>query len=762
MDRRPGAASIGGNPSRFPAPFLLPSALTAPAVVRFAAWMVFLMAAPLLLRAEAPPAPAPIGQLVQIESTINSETFTRISRTALNLKQRGEQMGTQPVLILQIQDGISRYGDVRELAKFLSSDIPQVRTIAWIPKDLRGINGMLALACHEIVMAPTAGFGDLGRGAPVDPDMQAFILGLVGQRRNPLLSDPLVLGMIDRQKEVLWVRIKTGEGEKATHESKLVLTPEFEQLMQAKAVIEDRRTLKAAGSDGMFLGATCRDLNILTANVFEDERQMLAHYRLGSDTLKEQFTAGNDLKVAMIRIHGVIDTMYEEYLHRQIQRQISGGVNMLIFEVDSPGGMLEPCVRLAGIFADCADDKVRTIAYIPRQAISGGAIVSFGCDEIYLHSDALIGDAQPIEVRPGEAFNKVPEKIVSKLAQDMRIIAERKKRSVALLQAMVDKDLEVFRAVNRRDGRVQFMSELEISQNPDEWEKGALVPESKAGMILTVTGQRAHDLGLAEEPVNSFEDLKQRLHIPIETKLVPLAPKFVDKLVFFLNTPFITGLLLFLGIVCIYMEMHIPSGLFAIGGVLCFALFFWSRFLGGTAGWLEVILFLIGISCLALEIFVLPGFGVFGVSGGLLVVASLILAGQTFFVPITSQDYTELSRSLNTLMLSGVVFAVVAFSLSQFLPRSRLWDHMVLTPPGAKPSRAADEPRLSPEALGQKIEHALLGARGESVSVLRPAGKARFGENFVDVVSDGGFIDQGTPIEVVAVDGMRIVVRRLA
>jgi len=703
----------------------------------------------------------PIGQLIPLEATMNAETLSRVSRVAFDLRECAEKEGRQAILILQIQEGVSRYGDVRDIAKFLSTDIPQVRTIAWIPRDLRGMNGIVALACHEIVMGPSAGFGDIGRGSEVDPDAKAFAIGLVRQRRNPLLSEAMVQGMVDREQEVMWVRIRSGEGDNATFETRVVNGDEFKKLSDEKAIIEDRRTLKAASSDGLFLGTTCRELNVLTSNVFDTDRQMLTHYRLSLETLKEQFTAGEDVRVSMIRIQGVIDTMYEEYLHRQIERQISNGTNMLIFEVDSPGGMLEPCVRLAEIFASCSDRKVRTVVYVPRQAISGGAIVSFGCDEIYMHSDALIGDAQPIEVRPGEAFNRVSEKIVSKVAQDMKVIAERKNRSVALLQAMVDKDLEVYKCTKKSDGTVAYLSGLEFAEKSDEWEKGPLVPESKAGMILTVTGQRAHELKLAEKPVKDFEELKLRLQIPAQKKLVPLAPMFVDRLVFLLNTPFITGMLLFLGIVCIYMEMHIPTGLFAITGVLCFALFFWSRFLGGTAGWLEVVLFLIGISCLALEVFVLPGFGVFGVSGGLLVIISLILAGQTFWVPVTSQDYTALSRSISSLLIAGVVFGVVAFSIGKFLPRSRLWDHMVLVPPGGKPLRAADEPILVRDEGGRKTDHKRIGTQGETLSILRPAGKARFGEEYLDVVSEGPFIDPGTRVEVVRVEGMRIVVRKV-
>ncbi|MCA9094771.1 MAG: NfeD family protein, partial [Planctomycetaceae bacterium] len=94
-------------------------------------------------------------------------------------------------------------------------------------------------------------------------------------------------------------------------------------------------------------------------------------------------------------------------------------------------------------------------------------------------------------------------------------------------------------------------------------------------------------------------------------------------------------------------------------------------------------------------------------------------------------------------------------------PRSRLWDHMVLVPPGGKPLRAADEPILVPDEGGRKTDHKRIGTQGETLSILRPAGKARFGEEYLDVVSEGPFIDPGTRVEVVRVEGMRIVVRKV-
>ena len=128
-----------------------------------------------------------------------------------------------------------------------------------------------------------------------------------------------------------------------------------------------------------------------------------------------------------------------------------------------------------------------------------------------------------------------------------------------------------------------------------------------------------------------------------------------------LKSPGATFLLFMVGLICVYLEVYTMTGFFGIGAALCFAVFFWSRFLGGTAGWLEVVLFIFGVGLIALEIFVIPGFGIFGITGGLAVVFSIILASQTFVIPTTGEQLTQLSKTMGT--LSGSIVAVVCLAL---------------------------------------------------------------------------------------------------
>ena len=120
---------------------------------------------------------------------------------------------------------------------------------------------------------------------------------------------------------------------------------------------------------------------------------------------------------------------------------------------------------------------------------------------------------------------------------------------------------------------------------------------------------------------------------------------WVDTLVDTLNETWIKGLLLFLGFFLLMLEIKLPGiGLPAILSALCFLLYFWSSYLGGTADQLEIMLFVLGIICLGLELFVFPGFGVFGMSGVFLILISVVMASHTFTLPTREYEYRQLAR----------------------------------------------------------------------------------------------------------------------
>jgi membrane-bound serine protease (ClpP class) len=718
------------------------------------------------------PAEQPLGKYITVTSPVDDLVFGHVKNAVLNLESQAQQQHRRAVLILEITHGTTPFHQVYGLAKFLTSaEIADVKTVAWIPETVTGNNVIIALACNEIIMHPDAELGDIGQGKALDRDEQQDVLRLIEKRHNPRLSTALVLGMCDPQRETLRAKVQmpAGKDGKATNEDRIVTRDDLDRLQKSKLPILDVQTIKEAGDLGTYSGQKANGLRVLAVQTIENRGSLADVYNLPREALRDDPTAGEKPHVQLIKVEGVVDSVLEAFIERQIDRAVNAGVNTLIFEINSPGGGLLQSQNLANAIADLDPKKMRTIAYIPKgkYALSGAAMIALGCDEIYMDREAqTFGDAEPIELRTGQQFEHVPEKILSNLRVVLATLAKRKGRPPALAEAMADKDLQVFQVKNRRTGRIWYLSDAEIQASNGEWERGLPVPETGQNHLLTLTPARAHELGLAETPVRGFDDLKQRLGIPAEITVAEAKRTWVDTLVFVLNTEVALFFLVVVGFICIYIELHLMTGLLAIIAALCFALFFWSHFLGGTAGWLEVILFLIGAACLAIEIFVLPGSGFFGLTGVLLIFASLILASQTWGNLEPNEDYKRLSYTMGTLGASILSIVVIAVATSRFLPHVRVFDKLVLSPPGAADLRRFG-PRLKPglaeDAPGQfgDIPRSLVGQEGTALTVLRPAGKAKIHGRTIDVVSEGPFIPAETRLEVIEVSGNRVVVRQI-
>jgi membrane-bound serine protease (ClpP class) len=178
--------------------------------------------------------------------------------------------------------------------------------------------------------------------------------------------------------------------------------------------------------------------------------------------------------------------------------------------------------------------------------------------------------------------------------------------------------------------------------------------------------------------------------------------------------------------------------------MVAFIVYFWSQYLNGTSGWLEVMLFIAGVICVAAEIFVLPGFGVLGLGGGLLVIASIVLASQSFVLPVNEYQIRQMQWSLIGILGAAAGVATLGILLRRWLPSTPILRNVVLEPP-------ADD------GLEDTLNE-LVGCVGTTTTRLAPAGKARIGESVRDVASDGPLIEPGTAVRVVGVRGGRVIV----
>lgn len=317
---------------------------------------------------------------------------------------------------------------------------------------------------------------------------------------------------------------------------------------------------------------------------------------------------------------------------------------------------------------------------------------------------------------------------------------------------MIDPDIEVFSYSNTKTGEVRYFSEDEANAQLDaaDWRRGSRI--KAANELLRLPAKRALELGLASHVVENFDDLKQLYNINGNIRVAE--PNWALELIEALSSPGLAILLLVIGFVGIYVELHAPgTGIGAFVAAVAFLLFFWSQFLAGNAEWLEVLLFLGGVFCVLLEMFVLPGFGIFGLGGGAMILASVILATQTFVLPRTESQMVELRHSLTIVTAATLIVIASSIALRRYLPSAPIFNKLLLDP-----TPEEDLVDLDYRESLADFSH-LVGEQGVATTNLMPSGKAEFNGQLVDVISEGLLIDRGSTIVVVKARGSRVVVR---
>lgn len=681
------------------------------------------------------------GHFFLIEQPIDSTRADRLLAAIETVIRSSASKGQEPVLIFEIRPGNSEYGIALQLADFISRKLPRAeKTIAYIPEPLSGFGTFIALACDEIVVGPGSSIGPITpRGEEVNPALLGFAELLARAKGK---SPDLLAGMLDPSVDLLKVRTADGRVD-------FVLKPKLPEFETNNAVLSTEPVWQA-GSRGQLSAEAARSEGIVRS--FAADRAEVARiYDL--DRVNDATALGGDrLKPVWIQVNRPIDTTQEAFLGRQIARAQKQGANLLILQLDTPGGLIQPADDLAQRLIRI--EGMKTVAYVRDRALGVGSMLALACDEIVFHKDGKLGKVDATVSGGGKA-EPLGERDRDVLADRLAFLAEQKGYSAAVARSFVRPEVEIVEVLDTQTGAVTILDRETIQADPDRYvEQGTLVLGDE---ILTVTASNAERFGLTEHVLADDEEF--RVLYGIGEDLVRLrGPTWVDSLVGLLNTPVMSGILLFVGFFMLVVEMKLPGiGLPAITACLAFLLFFWSRYLGGTADGLEIILFMVGMLCLALELFVFPGFGVFGMSGVFLILFSVIMASHTFIIPTEDSQYRELSRTIVLLLvtLTGVIGGAVL--LGRFFPSLPFFDKLVLKTDSNALAGGEKEffDSESPYAF-------LLGETGRTTTVLRPSGRARFGEVIADVTAERNFIEQDSLIQVVDVQGHRVIVKGLS
>ena len=707
---------------------------------------------------EQPAAPAPIadeaadeapafGALIRVPLPLTGNVDNRIMAMIQRVQDRAarhEGRGERPVLVLEFVPSGSEFGEGTDftralgLARYLSSrEIAGIKTVAYIPRTIKGHAVLVAMACEEIIMTRGAELGDAGVDEPaeagIEPAVRSGYTQLAERRRT--IPTAVALGMLDKNLEVLQVETDVSV--------EYVLRQDLEELEERRSV-QSTEVLIPRGELGRFSGGEGRSLGFV--KYLASNRQAVARaLDLPPDALQEDPSLGGKWKAVQLKLSGQIGPQAVSQMQSMIGDAMqSDETNLLLLRIDSPGGSLADSMRLANYLASLDRGRVRTVAYVAKRAGADAALIAVAADQLVMQPDATLGgtDEQPI-----------PEGQAAAARESIRsVLAAEKSRNWSLLAALVDADLTVHRYTHRQNGLTAYFSEAELDEqeNPEQWLQGDRV--TRPGEVLQADGERAKQLGLATDVVANFDELKKRYGLRSDPPLIE--PNWAELLIEALARPEFATLLLILGGVAVYAELNSPG--IGIGGFIasvCFLLFFWSKFLDGTAGWLEVMLFLAGISFLLMEIFLIPGFGVFGLGGGALIILSLVLASQTFVLPHNESQLSELRDSL--IVVGGAMLGMIAVALvlRRYLPQAPFFNRMLLAPP-------VDERSAQGAAAtsGYDYRH-LLGQQGTAATQLTPSGKARFGDELCDVIANGEVINRGAAIEVVLVRGNHVYVQ---
>lgn len=501
--------------------------------------------------------------------------------------------------------------------------------------------------------------------------------------------------------------------------------------------------------------------------------------------------------VVVCPITGMIDDGVAVLVERAVHE--AAGAKAVIFEIDTPGGMVDSAIRTTTsiLSAPCP-----TIAYIKGMgAISAGALISFACKDIIMTPDTNIGAATPVVASP-EGMLPTGEKEVSFMRAKMRALAERNNRNPALGESMVDKDIELRSRVDA-NGNIQVYAvyppsaeravvpskapdpadavRKAIDNLPPELDQvkkiaKEVLPESDAeppaaqtpaepptvpgdtqvilpaGKLLTLTPKEAIQYGLIPATAATLDDVLAHYgYTGAEVRRI--TPTWAEAVFRWLANPLVAGLLLMFGIGGLYIELKTPGVVLpGIVGVVCLALFFGSHYIIGVAAWLPILLVVAGLFLIAAEIFVIPGFGAFGAIGIVCVILGLGLTLTGVTVPQYSWDYDRVRNAAISLTVAAVALTVLAYATWKLFPHTPLYGRFVQT--------HAQTLDLGYVVQTADEETAAIGLKGVAASMLRPAGRGRFGDETYQVVSRGEYIPQGTPIVIVQVDGNRYVVER--
>lgn len=416
-------------------------------------------------------------------------------------------------------------------------------------------------------------------------------------------------------------------------------------------------------------------------------------------------------KVMVIPVDTEIDNSAFHHFRQGVRQARETGATLLLLHLNTYGGALDAAdsIRTTLLKLD-----MPTVAFVDVNAASAGALIALACDSVYMAPGASMGSATVVN---GEG-TPMPEKYQSYMSTIMRATAE-------------------------HHGKKTEGDSLVWRRSPDI-AASMVNPEVSVSLTAIQAFENGYSDGTASSIGEILADL-QRDGEPVEYYRSSVS----DDILGFLSNAAVRALLVMLILGGIYMEMHTPGlGFAAAVASVATVLYFVPLFVAGSVPAWVLLCFLAGVVLIALEVFVIPGFGVCGISGILAIAASLV-GGILSNDAVTGFDLGALGQSLAVVGIG----CLLAFALVWYLTSSKGPKCF------RKHSELMTELSVADGFVGVDMSPArFIGQLGESVTILRPAGKIEIGSNVYDAVSTGDFISAHRRVKVVKYENAQLYV----
>lgn len=415
-------------------------------------------------------------------------------------------------------------------------------------------------------------------------------------------------------------------------------------------------------------------------------------------------------------------------VRRGVKEAMEAKADVLVLDMDTHGGRVDVTEEIIGIINKFPG---QTVTFVNKKAFSAGAFISFATGKIYMAPQSVIGAAAPVMAAPAggtqEIGGTMEVKASSAISALVRANAEKNGHNPEVADAMVKKTKEL-----KLDDKII----------------------NEKGQILTLTDQEAaREYGRPAKPllsagtVENLDALLKKLNLAT-AQVKRIEPSGAEQLASWINT--ISPLLLIIGIAGIYIEFKTPGfGLPGIIGVCAFAIYFFGGYVAGLTGLEWIAVFIVGIALVILELFYFPGTLVLGLAGFGLILVALVMAMVDMYPGMPSlPTLPQLRLPLNDLSVAVLGSLVVIYLLSRVLPKTSVYHALVSQGASGVQSQAA-------LAADQQQR---LGLEGVALSTLRPGGKAQFGDEILDVVTEGDLVEKGRTVRIVGSSGHEAVV----